>query len=360
MTDGAAQSVDPAKVEAFTDTIVGALNGGAVTLMLSVGHRTGLLDAMAALPPSTSLQIAEKSGLNERYVREWLGAMVTSRIVSFDAKDTTYVLPPEHAAVLTRAASPDNLAVTAQWMPILGSVEDEIVECFRNGGGVPYPSYPRFHQTMAEESAQSVLAVLIENIVPLVDGLPEALESGIRVLDIGCGAGRAMSLLASEFPRSTFFGFDLCDEAVQLARDEAKRRGVDNVRFEVKDIANLEEEESFDLITAFDAIHDQAAPARVLSGIAKALRPSGTFLMQDIRASSHLEKNMDHPIGTLLYTISCLHCMSVSLAQNGDGLGTVWGEELALQMLRDAGFHDVSVKQLAHDIQNNYYIARKT
>ena len=108
-----------------------------------------------------------------------------------------------------------------------------------------------------------------------------------------------------------------------------------------------------------DAIHDQAAPQAVLDGIARTLKPGGAFVMQDIRASSHLQNNLDHPIGTLLYTISTMHCMTVSLAQNGAGLGTVWGEELAVQMLNKAGFDDVEVHQLAHDFQNNFYVTHK-
>jgi SAM-dependent methyltransferase len=115
----------------------------------------------------------------------------------------------------------------------------------------------------------------------------------------------------------------------------------------------------FDLITAFDAIHDQAEPRKVLRGIADALRPDGTFLMQDIAASSHLHKNMEHPIGPFLYTISCMHCMTVSLALDGEGLGTMWGEEKALELLAEAGFTKVRVEQLSHDIQNSYYIAAK-
>src|SRR5690606_3222684 len=109
-----------------------------------------------------------------------------------------------------------------------------------------------------------------------------------------------------------------------------------------------------DLVTAFDAIHDQARPAAVLANIRRALRPGGVFLMQDIRASSHLERNKDHPLGPYLYTISTMHCMSVSLATGGEGLGTVWGEEKALEMLREAGFARVELHRLPHDIMNNY------
>lgn len=350
---------DPAKVEAFGEKFVDVLNHGALALATSIGHRTGLFDAMAELPPSTSEAIAEAAGLNERYVREWLGAMVTGGFVDYEPTGKRYYLPREHAACLTRAATPNNLAVFAQYIALLGTVEDKIVKCFRHGGGVPYADFPRFPEVMAEESAQTVVAALIDGILPLAPGLVKALEGGIDVLDVGCGAGRALNLLARSYPSSRFTGYDFTEAAIAMGRAEAEKDALPNVRFDIKDVTSLGESARYDLITAFDAIHDQANPAAVLRGIATALRPQGTFLMQDIAGSSHLDKNLDHPIAPLLYTISCMHCMTVSLAQNGEGLGTMWGKEKALEMLRDAGFGQVEVTQLPHDIQNNYFIATK-
>ena len=207
--------------------MLGVLNDASVALMTTIGHRTGLFDAMAGLPPSTSAEIAAAANLDERYVREWLGAMVAGRIVEHDPPSGTYSLPQEHAALLTRAASPDNLAVTAQFIPLLGSVEDEIVESFREGGGVPYSAYPRFHEVMAEESAQTVVAALTGSILPLVPGLTERLEAGIDVLDVGSGSGRALNLMASAFPNSRFVGYDLSEEAVARASAEAAEHGLD-------------------------------------------------------------------------------------------------------------------------------------
>jgi len=346
-------------VEAFTEKLLGILNGGALALMLSIGHRTGLLDTMARLPPSTSEDIAAAAGLNERYVREWLGAMVTGRIVDFDYIAGTYQLPPEHAALLTRAAFPNNLAVTMQFMPLLAAVEEPIIECFRRGGGIHYSAFPRFHEVMAEESAQTVLAALLDSILPLAPGLIEKLRDGSKVLDIGCGRGRALILLAENFPQSSFTGYDFSEETIAAANAEAESKGLTNVRFKVRDVATLDELGRYDLVTAFDAIHDQAQPARVLRNIANALHENGTFLMQDIAGSSLLHQNLDHPIGPFSYTISCLHCMTVSLALGGAGLGTMWGEETARQMLAEAGFGNVEVKQLPHDFINYYYIVNK-
>ena len=359
MTKQAAKTINEAEAQAFADWMLDTLNKAAAALMISVGHRTELFDTLADLPPATSERIAKAAGLSERYVREWLGAMVTARVVDYDPARGTYFLPRERAAFLTRAAAPNNLAATAQFIPVLASVENEIIESFRNGAGVPYSSYPRFHEVMAEESNQTVVSCLVNAILPIVPGLVEALGEGIEVMDVGCGRGRALMLMARTFPKSSFTGYDFSEEAIETARAEASRQGLTNIRFEAQDAARINGPARYDLITAFDAIHDQAAPRDVLKAIASALRPGGVFLMQDIRASSHVHKNIDHPLGTFTYTISCMHCMTVSLALGGEGLGAAWGEEKALELLAEAGFDKVDVKQLSHDIINNYYVALK-
>lgn len=348
------------RVEEFGQRMVGILNDASLALMISIGHRTGLFDAMASLPPSTSQEIASAANLNERYIREWLGAMVTGRIVDYEPTQGAYRLPPEHAAWLTRAASTDNLAMFMEYISLLGGVEDRVVECFHKGGGVPYSAYPRFQEIMAEASLLIVGSSLIGTTLPLIPGAIERLKAGIDVLDVGCGSGCAINLMAETFPNSRFTGYDFSETGIDNARAEARRRGLANARFEVKDVAMLDVRGAYDLITAFDSIHDQAQPTRVLKCIADALRLDGTFLMQDIRGSSFVEKNLDHPMAPMLYTASCMHCMTVSLALDGEGLGTMWGEEKALQMLGDAGFAQVDVKQVPADIQNNYYIARKS
>jgi 2-polyprenyl-3-methyl-5-hydroxy-6-metoxy-1,4-benzoquinol methylase len=162
------------------------------------------------------------------------------------------------------------------------------------------------------------------------------------------------------FPASRFTGYDVSEEAVAAARAEARGLGLENVQFAVQDVADMKHGAAFDLVTAFDAIHDQPRPEAVLRNVAAALKPDGVFLMQDIAASSYLQRNLDHPLGTFLYTVSCMHCMSVSLAGGGPGLGAVWGKELALRMLREAGFTEVGVHGLPHDMLNYYYVARKT
>jgi 2-polyprenyl-3-methyl-5-hydroxy-6-metoxy-1,4-benzoquinol methylase len=354
--------MDQSKAEKFAGRLMTALNDGALCLMLSIGHRTGLLDVMRTLPASTSAEIAKQAGLNERYVREWLGALVTAGVVEVDPETTRFTLPAEHAAFLTRPAAADNLAVFAQYIPLLGAVEDDIVACFRHGGGVPYARFPRFHAVMAEDSGQSVLSSLESHILPLVPGLAERLAGGLRVLDVGCGRGRIVHRLAALFPASRFKGIDLSEEAIAYAREEAARLGLRNVEFVVADLSDFDstaEPGAFDCITTFDAVHDQARPLNVLKGIHRALEADGVYLMQDIKGSSHVHKNLGHPIGTFLYTISCMHCMTVSLAQGGEGLGAMWGEEMTREYLRRAGFGSIETHQPAHDIQNNWYVVRK-
>ncbi|MBD0257436.1 MAG: class I SAM-dependent methyltransferase [Cytophagales bacterium] len=314
---------------------------------------------MRDLPFSSSEEIAGAAGLHERYVREWLGGMAAARIVEVTADGQRFRLPAAHAAHLTRASAADNLAVFSQYISVLGTVEDLIVESFRNGGGVGYEEYSRFHDIMAEDSGQSVLPALHTSILPLFPDLTSRLTAGIHVLDVGCGRGKALLSLACRYPGSQFTGYDFCLPPLREARKEATLLGLENITFVQQDLTYFEPTRTFDLITAFDAIHDQARPDAVLRAIYRALKPEGYFLMQDIDASSNVAQNLEHPLGPLLYTISTMHCMSVSLASGGLGLGTMWGTERALHMLANAGFQDVQIHRLPHDVQNCYYTLRK-
>ena len=350
--------LDQTKMNAFVGKMVGVLNGGMLALMTSIGRQTGLFEVMATLPASTSEEIAEAATLNERYVREWLGAMVTGGIVEYDHEANSYLLPAEHAVVLTNAAGSRNMARFTQYIPMLGEVEAYIINCFHNGGGVTYARYPRFQDLMSQSSGLRFDSLLFEKMIPLT-GMTEALADEIEVLDVGCGRGHAINMLAQTFLNSEFAGYDFPEEGIAAAKAEAQEMDNRNVRFEVHDLATLNESGRYDLITAFDVIHDQARPAKVLQAIANALTSNGTFLMMDIRASSNLQDNIAYPFAPFLYTISTMHCMTVSLAQDGPGLGTVWGEQKALSMLADAGFADVVVNLIPEDPLNNYYVARK-
>lgn len=349
---------DPTGREAFAGEVVDVLNKGALALLTSVGHQTGLFDTLAGLPPSTSTDIAKYADLDERYVREWLGGMVVGGFVVYEPEGETYALPPEHAASLVTAAGPDNLAGLMQYIALMGEVEQQVVRCFREGGGVPYSAYPRFQALQAQETARVYDQALVDTIVPLVPGLSQRLRDGLDVLDVGTGQGHAPVVLAHRFPHSRFHGLDQSEAGVEAGRAEAARLGLRNAHYTVGDSTEINGE--FDLITAFDVIHDLARPAETLTAIARALRSDGTFLMGDIAASSRLEKNIGHPFGPALFGFSVFYCMTTSLGTGGAGLGTVWGQETAVRMLEDAGFTGVDIRTVEGDPLNVYYVATKS
>jgi SAM-dependent methyltransferase len=353
------QQLNQAKMQEFGGRALDILNKGAVAVMMSVGHRTGLFETLATLPPSTALQIAEAARLQERYVREWLATMVTGGIVEYDPDSGKYRLPPEHAAFLTKAAQTNNIASFAQMIPLMSTVEDDVVACFKRGGGVPYSAYRRFPEVMRELSGPTFDTLLVDKILPLVPGLVGSLQQGIDVLEVGCGSGRAINVMARAFPHSRFVGYDLIDEQIAAARAEASDWRLSNARFEEKDVSTLEERSHYDLVTAFDTVHDQAKPAALLDQVAAALKRGGAFLMWDVAASSDLHNNRDHLLGPFLYAASCMHCMTVSLSQNGEGLGAMWGQEKAKAMLASAGLVDVHVYKIEEDPVNCCYVATK-
>ena len=271
----------------------------------------------------------------------------------------TYSLPPEHAAAVTRAAGPGNLASFGTFLPLMGNVEDELVEAIKNGGGVPYSSYGAFHSLMAENSAARFDHNLVDTQIPLIPGIGARLEAGIDVADLGCGSGHAINLMAKQWPNSRFTGFDFSEEGIAAGRAEAAQMGLSNATFVEQDVAKMDGSQQFDLITTFDAVHDQADPAGMLAGASRLLRSGGTYLCADIAASSDVADNVDHPLGPMMYTISMFHCVTVSLALDGVGLGAMWGEQKAPEMLGEAGFTNIDVAQVEGDIINNFYIATK-
>jgi SAM-dependent methyltransferase len=350
---------DPAAAERFTERFVGMLNGGAVAVMCAVGHRTRLFDTMATLPPSTSQEIAEAAGLAERYVREWLACMVTGGIVLYDPATATYRLPPEHAAILTRDAPLGNFAVPARFVAQMGAVQDLVVDCLETGGGTTYDQYPCFHEVMAEDSGQTVVPQLFDTLLPLAPDLTPRLEHGIDVLDAGCGRAQALLAMAERFPESRFLGLDLCADAIGHARETAAVRGLANIAFETVDLSRYAATDAFDLVTSFDAVHDQKDPAGLVRTLHDALRAGGVYFMQDIGGSAQLENNLDFVFAPLLYAISTAHCTPVSIGQGGPGLGTMWGWETAEALLRDTGFATVTKHVLPHDPMNVWFVAQK-
>jgi SAM-dependent methyltransferase len=354
-----ASSFDQARADAFQGQMLGVLNGGMLALMCSIGRQTGLFDIMDGMGPATSQQVANASELDERYVREWLSAMACGQILDYDAEAASFELPAEHAGMLTRSAGPFALTHYCQFVAQLGEVEGDLIEAFRNGGGVGYDRYPRFQQIMAETSGARFDLGLIDQMVPLIPEGTQRLTAGADLADVGCGKGLAVRLLAAEFPASSFTGYDFSEEGIDHANAETTALGLTNASFEQRDAAKLDLDECFDIVTSFDAVHDQAHPDDMLAGIYRALRPGGSYLCVEPYASSDLQDNLANPMSPSMYSISTMHCMTVSLAYGGEGLGAQWGEQLLRDRLTQAGFEGIESTQLEFDRTNAYYIAHK-
>jgi SAM-dependent methyltransferase len=352
-----ADELDKRRVQEFARSLFGHYTSGVLSLMVDIGHKTGLFEALAH-GPATSQGLAERAGLHERYVREWLGAVTTAGMVEYDAGARIFRLPPEHAVCLTGTSS-RNLAASSQVLAMLAQRLSKVADAFRTGGGVPYAEFrPDF--TEFQDASWRLLydGLLIKGFLPAAKGVPERLRAGIRVADIGCGTGHAINLMAREFPASTFVGYDFSTEAIARARAEAREMGVANARFEERDVTKLPSEPKLDLITSFDSIHDQRDPATTLRRIAEALARDGVYFMLEPRAATNLEDNVGNPFAPYLYGISVLHCLTVSLAEGGQGLGTAWGEGKARDMLAEAGFTSIEVID-APGPQNSIYVCRK-
>jgi 2-polyprenyl-3-methyl-5-hydroxy-6-metoxy-1,4-benzoquinol methylase len=347
---------NPEATKQFGAKLVGFYTGSVLTKLIDIGYEVGLFEA-SRFGPATSDELAERAGLKERYVREWLGAMATGGIYRYDPGSERYELPEEHAVLLTGHTA-QNAAPHSRILEHFGNHLPKIKACFRAGGGVPYSAYrPVFTQCMDDVWRRIFDQTLVPSFIGGVPGLAERLQAGISVLDVGCGTGHAMNLLAREFPRSRFLGYDIGEDAIEAAKREAREMQLANSRFEIQDVAELPASPKFDLITAFDAIHDQKDPDAVLRGARQALAPDGLFLMVDFKFHSRVEDNMSNPYAPMYYGISLMHCMTVSLAVGGKGLGTVWGEETARRMMAEAGFGQVEVLDTPRP-QNYMFVCR--
>jgi SAM-dependent methyltransferase len=351
-------NIDQQRVKAFAARVMHSYAESVLTLMLDLSGRTGLLDALAQ-GPGTSDALAERAGLEERYVREMLGSLVTGEFVEYEPASGVYTLPPEHAVCLT-GSDVRNMTPVSRATTLLAQHVPAVARAAREGGGVPYDAFrPEFTSVMDAMSRGRMDTVLVNAILPASADLPARLEAGIRAVDVGCGTGHAVNLMAQAYPNSTFVGYDLGADAIASATNEATELGLTNASFEVLDVTALPTDPPFDVAFAFDSIHDQVDPAGVLARIYASLAPGGRFVMVDIKASSRLEENIGNPYAPWLYGVSTLHCMTVSLAHGGAGLGTVWGEQLARRMLADAGFVEISTHDIPGVPHNMTYVSSK-
>ncbi len=366
-------------MKSFAEKMTDILNHGALNLAMGLGYRTHLFDVMDEFDgPQPASVIAKTAGLSPRYVREWLGIMVTGEIVelSRDPDGTPdnntegtdlFFLPVEHGDVLTRRAGNANLGVYTQEIPLLTQCAmAPVLEGFSSGRGVSYDHYPEFQAFMTQLADAKHQAVLVDTFLPAVDQgkVLAQMQDGVRVCDLGCGEGVALILMAEAFPQSNFVGIDISSEAIEKATHQAAAKGLSNLSFHCLDAADPGAWKpfvaTFDYITAFDAIHDQNRPQAALQGVHAMLKPGGAFSMVDIAADSRLAENAGHPLGPFLYAVSLMHCMPVGLADSGRGLGMMWGKQLAEQMLQEAGFTDCRIEPVPEDSFNLHFFCRKS
>jgi ubiquinone/menaquinone biosynthesis C-methylase UbiE len=354
----------------FVDKLIDILNYGALNLAIGIGYNHKIFDIMESLDkPLTVKELSDKSGLNLRYLREWLGVMVTGGILELqqsknpEEKDR-YFLPHSHASVLTRNAGPNNLGVYTQEIPLLTmSALTGVENGFRTGQGVPFSAYPDFQKFMSELADAKHEKTLIQNFLPSVDNgtLIQQLKKGINVCDIGCGEGIALKLMAEAFPRSSFIGIDNHQGAIEAAKKLYGKWS--NLEFLVLDAAGIKDKpefyQRFNYVTAFDAIHDQTHPLNALKGIFHMTAPGGLFSMVDIKAGSRHRDNLNHPMGPFLYTVSLMHCMPVGLNDGGRGLGMMWGRQKAIELLKEVGFNETEVLDIPNDGFNLHFLCRK-
>ncbi len=362
--------MDRSKKDLFSDKLTDILNMGALNLAMGIGYRIGLFEVMDGFDcPRPVAAIADKAGLDQRYVTEWLGVMVTGGIIELvksEDLDNLFFLPRAHADFLTHRSGNANLGVYTQEIPLLTRCGmDGVMDGFATGDGVPFANYQNFQAFMAELSDAKHRQVLVDTFLPSVAGgeVVTRLKQGIRVCDLGCSQGVALLLMAQAFPQSFFTGMDIDAVAIEQANRDAGHLQISNVRFVVADAAALAGGkkfcEYFDYVTAFDAIHDQIHPLKALFGVYHILAPDGFFSMIDIAAETDIQANIGHPMGPFLYTVSLMHCMPVGLMDGGTGLGMMWGRQQAVKLLCQAGFSTVSVEEIPEDSFNDHFLCRK-
>jgi SAM-dependent methyltransferase len=338
----------------LTDTAAAA-----TVVLAALGDRTGLFKELAAHGPATSGELAARTGLSERYVREWLAGMFAAGYLTYDEAQLRYELPAEHAPTLATEPGPAFFGGVHQ--ELLGAIQryHDVAEAFRTGGGVP-PSdlHPDVWTGTSRFTAQWHRNMLVQQWLPLVPDVEAALRAGARVADVGCGSGEALVNLALAYPTMTGVGYDTHPPVIEHARRIAAEAGVaDRISYQVHDAATGLPA-SFDVITTFDVVHDAADPVGLLRAIQEALLPHGRYLCLEINCSDRHSDNVG-PIASLLYGFSLLYCMTTSLAEGGEGLGTLGLPESRLRELAGkAGFGQVRRVPMDNPFNSLYELAR--
>ena len=348
------QGIDQAKVEAFMGKAMTDVVSAVATVMASIGDRLGLFKELAQ-GPATSAELAERAHINERYAREWLSEKASAGYLAYDPTSQRFTLPPEHDPVLAQEGGPFFLGAAYQLLMAEVGPFNQLLQAFRHGGGVPMEAYgPDLWEGQARFSGGLFEHLLVPVWLPAMPDVQAKLERGALVADVGCGQGRALIKLAQTYPQSRYVGYDIFAPSVARATANAKVAGLaDRVRFEHLDVSEGLPER-YDIITTFDVVHDAVSPLKLLRAIRQGLRPEGRYICMEANGSDKLEKNAGL-LGSLFYGVSVLYCMTTSLANHGEGLGTLGLPETRLRALcTEVGFS--SVRRVPIEVPfNNLY-----
>jgi 2-polyprenyl-3-methyl-5-hydroxy-6-metoxy-1,4-benzoquinol methylase len=352
--------LDPDKLKATAKRVFGHLEGAMTSAMVYLGDRLGLYRALAGAGPLTSSELARRTELHERWVREWLRQQGAAGLLLRHGEGR-FELTAEGAAVLADESHPANGIGFFAQLPALVGVSERLPEAFRTGVGLPYDAFGRDGAIGIERGLSPWFrALLVPFALPRVEGAVPRLEAGVRVADVGCGAGVALLEMAKAFPRSEFHGYDISEHALARAEENRKSAGLANARFHDARVDPLPEDGGFALITTFDCLHDMTDPASATHRIRRALAPDGIWFVADIKAYEEYERNVEkNPMAAMMYGTSVLSCMSSALSEpGGSGLGTLGLHPGLLQrMTKEAGFTRFEPLDLGHPV-NAFYVVR--
>ena len=333
------RNLNKKRLEELQNNVLKDVAGSLGLIMAYMGDRLGLYTALVEISPVSSKDLAECTGLNERYVREWLSANAAAGYVDYDPLSEKFSLSPEQAVIFAAERHPDCMQGFFQIVVSAYRDEPKVSEAFRTGQGLPWSDHSGCLFCGTERFFRPMYAAnLIDAWIPALEGVREKLEAGARVADIGCGHGSSTILMAQAFPKSTIHGFDFHRPSIEHARSRASdARVAGNTVFEV--VAAKEfPGGSYDLVTIFDALHDMGDPVGAAAHVLSSLSDGGTFMVVEPFAGDSLEENL-HPLGQIYYSLSTMICTPASKAQEvGLALGAQAGEKRLTEVLREAGF----------------------
>jgi 2-polyprenyl-3-methyl-5-hydroxy-6-metoxy-1,4-benzoquinol methylase len=352
--------IDPEKLGEYAKLVFGTLGGAVTATMIHLGDRLGLYRALGDLESATSTELAARTGLAERWVREWLRQQGAAGVLEHRG-DGRFALSPEGHAVLVDESSPACGVGFFHDLPEMIGIASRLPASFRSGIGLPYDAFgPEGARGIERGFAPWFRALLVPFALPHIRGLVDRLTDGIEAADVGCGAGVAVVEMARAFPRSTFHGWDISEHALARAEENRRDAGVDNARFHDARREPLPAAARFGLVTTFDCLHDMTDPAGVVRQIRAAIRPDGVWLVSDIKARDTYEENVArNPMAAMMYGMSVLTCMSSALSEaGGAGLGTLGLPPSVLRpMVETAGFTRFEELDLDHPV-NAFYVVR--